>query len=308
MIHADNLTHVYKGPIGKPEKNLLAIDNVSIVIENGSAVALIGDSGSGKTTLLNIISGNLEPTAGLVFVQNHSLYNMRLQDRRRYLSEVIYYVHQDLADNLFLDLTAMENAELFLLSRNMQDHGQFESILSELSLDYIKNIKVRNLSGGEKELLCLALALLIRPQLLILDEPTSALDATNKHRIFNQILNVCKQHGITLLFCTHDPEVAAYADFVVGIYFGRFDRVLAKRLSASHEEFAARISAAMAGDYVEVPINSNGTIHLPRRITEQLQLSGTIRISLTEDKKLLITSGDALESVHDPRQANKSEE
>ncbi|MHA1912495.1 MAG: ATP-binding cassette domain-containing protein [Candidatus Kariarchaeaceae archaeon] len=283
MIDIRDVVVIYPGPIGQPEKNLIALNTISLPINKGQIVAIVGDSGSGKTSLLNVISGKLEPQAGLVFVGDHSMFNIPLEARNIFRSKLLFMINQKMNDNLFFELTARENA---LLSLSTQDNFHTElidQIFHELEIDYLLDITVHHLSGGEKQLVCCAIALLHDTQILILDEPTSSLDTENKHKIVKKIIKVCNKYNITTIFATHDPEIAQYADKIIGIYYGRFDRIITQK----KREYQEQITELMKGNYYEIPVGSKGTIQIPEKIIRLLNIDSIVVLRVENDEIIL---------------------
>jgi ABC-type lipoprotein export system ATPase subunit len=280
LIETREVVVIYSGPIGRPEKNLIALNTISIHIDKGQVAAIVGDSGSGKTTFLNVITGKLVPQAGLAFIDDHSLFNMPPEARNAFRSKYYFMINQKMNDNLFFVLTARENALLSLSASNEFHPIQVDQIFQELEIDYLLDISVHRLSGGEKQLVCFAIALLHNAKILILDEPTSALDTENKHKIMKKIIKTCNEYQITVIFATHDPEIAQYADKIIGIYHGRFDRIITKR----DGEYENQIAELMRGKYYELPVGFKGTIHIPEKVIELLGIENIVLLKIENDE------------------------
>ncbi len=271
------MTVIYKGPKLHPEENLLALNNVSFVIKSSEVVTITGDSGSGKTTLLNVLAGQLEPDVGVVEILSNSLYKMNQQDRQRFISEYIFYVKQKMEENLIFKLTVRENMELvnFIINKNVD----ILKTLRELEISHLIDQPVMHLSGGEKQLVCLAMGLMQNSKILILDEPTSSLDSTTKHKVMRKIIESCKSNDITLVYTSHDPEISLYSNLVLGIYFGRFDRIIDRSNTEIKEEGILKL---MHGLHVDLTVDSKGAVYLPKYALEKLDIKNIITMSLKD--------------------------
>ncbi len=265
MVWVKDVSVLYPGPEGYPEKNILALSNISLEIKHAEIVAILGPSGAGKTTLLHVMAGLVDPDVGMVFIDGVSVNLLSGKNLNRFRYERIFIIEQDMRRNLFFELTVGENIELFTLGKSGQVTPT--TILKMLDIQQLENIPVARLSGGERQLVCFAIALAMDVKLVILDEPTSALDEKNKHLVMDRITNHCRQRGITLVFTSHDPEIASYANLLIGINYGRFDRV--SRLFGYDVDVVERL---IAGDHYIVPIDSKGAIHLPEKLRKSLGL------------------------------------
>ena len=199
----------------------LALNSVSLDFAAGTTTALLGPNGSGKTTLLNIILGWLVPGRGRVEVQGKPLSG----HSRRELSRLIGLVPQD--EHVTFELSVLEYVLLgrapyldFLETPGQEDRRLAAAAVGAAGLGALSNRSVAALSGGERQLVILARALAQDPTLLLLDEPMSHLDIGNTRRIL-KVLSGMERSGKTILFTTHDPNLAAAADTVVLIKEGR---------------------------------------------------------------------------------------
>ena len=159
MISLKDVILIYPGPKGEPEKTYIALNNISFSVDKGDIVAIVGSTGAGKTTLLKVIEGNLEPDAGIVLINENSLYKMTHEVRKNYLESIIYMIHQTMYDNLFYELSVEENLVLDQFIEYPLIKDRIEKILAELEILHLKKLLVGNLSGGEKQLVCFAKAL-----------------------------------------------------------------------------------------------------------------------------------------------------
>lgn len=184
--------------------DLTAVDNVSLSIQPGEVLALLGPNGAGKTTLLDMVLGFTEPTAGTVRVFDHA-------PKRAASAGQVGAVLQD--GGLLDDLTVAETIRMIAACHHQ--HLPVREVLDRAGVTGFAARKVKKCSGGQKQRLRFALALLTNPQLLILDEPTAGLDATAR-KDFWDTMHAEAQRGRTIVFATHYlREADDYADRVV---------------------------------------------------------------------------------------------
>jgi iron(III) transport system ATP-binding protein len=182
----------------KNDKNLLS--NINLKVDNGDLLIIQGESGCGKTTLLNIISGLVQPSQGLIKLNNISLNSLEqsvASEERK-----IGYVFQDYA--LFPHLTAFKNA--VYAYKNNSDELTDEYVLNALNLTTHRNKYPHELSGGQQQRVAIARAILMHPRALILDEPFSGLDKENIIRTQNLIQSAIKILNIPAIIVTHSLE------------------------------------------------------------------------------------------------------
>jgi putative ABC transport system ATP-binding protein len=199
-----------------------AVDNVSLEIAPGEAVAVMGPSGSGKSTLLNLIAGLDRPTGGTVTVAGERVDKLSETGLARFRRRRIGMIFQFF--NLLDDLTVEDNvllpAQLAGLRRG-QARARAGELLAALRIDRYRNAYPGRQSGGERQRVAIARALVNRPELLLADEPTGALDTTNGEEI-GQLLLDLNRSGQSLVLVTHNPELAArYAGRTVQLVDGR---------------------------------------------------------------------------------------
>ncbi|MGC8229965.1 ABC transporter ATP-binding protein [Pseudobacillus badius] len=187
--------------ISKQFDDKVVLSNMSLEIETGEIVSLLGQSGSGKTTLLNIILGLIKMDSGKIIFNDTDISDLPMKNRR------FNIVFQDYA--LFPHLNAYENIVYGLRNK--------KKIVSEKEVrDYIEFLelkphlakKIGELSGGQKQRVALARTLVTQPEILLLDEPLSALDGVIKESIKERIKSIAKEFKLTTIIVTHDPEEA----------------------------------------------------------------------------------------------------
>lgn len=200
-----------------------ALVDVDLHVSRGEAVAITGPSGSGKTTLLNLVAGLDRPTDGTVTVLGVRVDGASERELAEFRARHVGLVFQD--PHLLSGLTALENLVAARLPwgrwRELQE--QARALLEELGLGGRLDAPPSRLSGGERQRVGLARALMGSPELLLADEPTGNLDAATTEELLRVLESVRQNHGLTVVVCTHDAAVAAFADRVVRLAGGRIE-------------------------------------------------------------------------------------
>jgi putative ABC transport system ATP-binding protein len=214
------LRHVSK-IYGEGAAQVQAIQDISLSVEAGELVAVMGPSGSGKSTLLTIAGSLEEPTSGQVLVAGTSLAKMSRADRARLRRQTIGYVFQDF--NLLPGLTAVENVSLPLELDGLaarKAHAIGLKALQELELTQQAARFPDELSGGERQRVAIARAVVGNRKLVLADEPSGALDSANGEAVMRMLVAACHR-GVATVVVTHDAQLASWADRVVFIRDGR---------------------------------------------------------------------------------------
>ncbi|MDX8140766.1 ABC transporter ATP-binding protein [Lentzea sp. BCCO 10_0061] len=198
---------------GTGETAVNALNGMSLTVEPGELVAVMGPSGSGKSTLLNLCGGLDSPTSGQVLVDGTSLQSLSRKQLAAWRRKRIGYVFQDL--NLIASLTAAENVALPLdLDGVRRSRQQAEQALSEVDLDGYADRFPDEMSGGQQQRVAIARALIGERRLVLADEPTGALDSRTGETVL-RLLRSKVDAGAAAVLVTHDARHAAWADRVV---------------------------------------------------------------------------------------------
>lgn len=200
-----------------------ALKDLSLTVERGEFVAVMGASGSGKSTLLHVVAGLTPPDAGEVWVDGENLPDLpdgRLTQFRRRRIGLVFQ-----AFNLIPALTAEDNIMLPLLSEGGVSRrdaaARVDALLARLGLTARRHHRPDALSGGEQQRVAVARALITNPALILADEPTGSLDSASGQNLCRLLRELCEEQGRTIVLVTHEPAVAVWARRVVVLKDGR---------------------------------------------------------------------------------------
>jgi len=197
-----------------------AVDGVSLSIDTGELLALYGPSGSGKSTLLMLVAALLRPDSGAVLLDGREISALSEEDGARYRLYELGFISQN--DELLPGARVIENAALKLwLSDDRGGEERVRALLERLGLGERLKHRSEQLSLGERQRLMIALALSLKPRLVLADEPTGSLDTQRGEEVLALLREVCREQQIAVLLATHDPRAAAYADRVLELRDGR---------------------------------------------------------------------------------------
>jgi len=208
----------------------VALNNVNWKIFKNESIAVIGPSGSGKTTLLKILSGLLKATSGRIYFSidsprkispfHHYSYPELIEFRRNYIGyipqEDILFPHLSVEDNIKIPIEIKNNGHLYA-----DWEQKVDSVLKLCGIEHRREYLEDQLSGGEKQRLQIAMALITDPAIIIADEPTANLDSKNAQNIFSLFQTIQQQTKTTIITVTHDLLIEKYADKVIKIKDGQ---------------------------------------------------------------------------------------
>ncbi len=217
ILQTDNLAKVYK--IGDVETH--ALRGVSINIEQGEFVAIMGQSGCGKSTLLHLLGGLLSPTSGKIIIDGEDLSKVSDAQRTDIRRRKIGFVFQRF--NLFPTLTADGNLRLAerIHSGNGGNAERRKEVLSLLKLENKINNKPLELSGGEQQRVALARAVINNPAIILADEPTGNLDTENSLIVLEMFRQLNQKFNQTIIMITHNPEAARNCNRIIQMRDGK---------------------------------------------------------------------------------------
>ncbi len=214
-----------------------ALDGVSLEVEPGEFVAIMGPSGSGKSTLLHLLGGLDQPSSGEIFLDGKNV--SRLPDRASTLirRRSIGFVFQFF--NLLPTLSAEENILLPLIidGKKTKDYQErLDSLLNRVGLVDRRHHKPDQLSGGEQQRVALARALMTSPAILLADEPTGNLDTRNGNEVMKLLEETSRELNQTIVMVTHDPKAAAFAERIIFLQDGKIISELNFKEEANHNK------------------------------------------------------------------------
>ncbi len=221
MIVLNEVTKSYE--MGSTQVN--AINDLSLTIDEGEFLAVMGPSGSGKSTLLYTIGTLLTPTKGDVKINGEPIYELPPRQRTKFRRENIGFIFQTF--ELIPYLTAIENVILPLYLSGTAAHKQkaaAEKALHQVGLSNRAFHKPAELSGGEQQRVSVARGIVNNPNIILADEPTGNLDRKNGNEIVQLLRSLSNNDGISIIMVTHDPEKTRYANNVLQMIDGRIDK------------------------------------------------------------------------------------
>ncbi len=242
LLTVKNLKKIYTTRFGGNQVE--ALSNISFSIEEGEYVAIMGESGSGKTTLLNILASLDKPTSGEILLKGKNIVSMKESQLAAFRREHLGFVFQDfnlldtlsLEDNIFLPLVLSGKSYKEMKSR-------LDPIAKDLGINQLLKKFPYEISGGEKQRVAVARALITNPEIILADEPTGALDSkatSNLLDIFSDINN----NGQTILMVTHSTKASSHANRVLFIKDGEIFHQIYKG-SLTNEEMYEKISKTL---------------------------------------------------------------
>jgi putative ABC transport system ATP-binding protein len=224
IIETTDLTKIY----GMGEIKVAALDGVSIQINSGEFVAIMGPSGSGKSTLMHILGCLSRPTSGQYILDGEDVSNMSKNELAMIRNQKLGFIFQSY--NLLARTTSLRNVMMPLLydrKRKMSDgEGEQKAIemLEMVGLSDRLHHQPHELSGGQQQRVAIARSLVNDPVMMIADEPTGNLDSHSGHEIMNVLHNLHKQ-GVTILMVTHDANIASHTERVIQLEDGKVARI-----------------------------------------------------------------------------------
>ena len=230
MIELVDITKAYQ--IGT--ETVKALDNVSLKIDTGEYIAIIGPSGSGKSTMMNVLGCLDKATSGSYLLNGEDVSKLSERQLAKVRNKNIGFVFQQF--NLLTRMSALRNVELPAdyggVSRSTR-HKHAVSAMEAVGLSNRLHHKPTELSGGQQQRVAIARALVNDPAILLADEPTGALDSKTGREILDLFEQLHRERGITVILVTHDPNVAKRAERVVSVRDGRIESDISSRTASA---------------------------------------------------------------------------
>ncbi len=208
--------------ITKSFGTLQVLRGVSLTIEKGEIVAIIGKSGAGKTTLLQIIGTLDRPDSGSVIIDGTDVLHLGERELAEFRNRHIGFIFQ--FHQLLPEFTALENVMMpALIHRDSREQARQRAtlLLTDLGLADRMSHKPNELSGGERQRVAAARAMMMNPDVILADEPSGSLDEANKHELHALLRDMRERFGQTIVIVTHDKELAAISDRIITLSDGR---------------------------------------------------------------------------------------
>lgn len=257
-----------------------ALQGLTLTVEKGELLAIVGASGSGKSTLLSILSGLDVPTAGRASVAGHDLLAMSSAERTRYRRHTVGFVWQQTARNLLPYFTAAQNIALALAvarAPRSARAARIDELLTLLGIADLAGRRPEQMSGGQQQRVAIAVALANEPEVLFADEPTGELDEGNSQLVFDAMREVNQRLGVTVLIVTHDQDVSSQVRRTVQIRDGRLATEVLR--STRTDEFG--VESLHAQEFAV--LDKVGRLQLPQEYLTKLSLKDLVRLELEPD-------------------------
>jgi putative ABC transport system ATP-binding protein len=286
FIVCDNLVRIYK----IADHDVVALQGLDLVVQEGELLGVVGVSGSGKSTLMNILGGLDRPTAGRVWVKGKDLLKMTDTDLNYYRLTTVGFVWQQASRNLIPYMTAVRNVEMPLILAGevgSQRKKHAEHLLEQVGLFDRRKHKLSELSGGEQQRVAISVALANSPKLLLADEPTGEVDEATALVIYNIFRQLNQELKLTTLIVSHDTNLARHVDRVIAIRDGKISSEIVRQawaarsmddplkpVEAEHVEKAFQELAVL---------DSAGRLQIPKDYLEKFEITGRAQLEVTED-------------------------
>ena len=219
ILKAENLVKIY----GQGENEVKALNNVSLEIEEGEFVSIVGSSGSGKSTLLNMLGGLDRLTSGDIYINNKKLGDMKDEELTIFRRRNIGFVFQNY--NLVPILNVYENIVLPIELDGMKIVEEYiDSIINTLGLNQKLTNMPNNLSGGQQQRVAIARAIATKPAIILADEPTGNLDSKTSMDVIGLLKMTSQKFNQTIVMITHNEEIAQLVDRIIRIEDGKIAR------------------------------------------------------------------------------------
>lgn len=222
LIRIKDLYKIYK----MGDEKIRALDGISLDIEKGETICLLGTSGSGKSTLLNAMAGLEKPTKGQIVIGGIHLEKLNEQEITSFRRLNIGFVFQSY--NLMPTLSALENVSIGMMFKGVakeERERKAKEMLKAVGLGHRMLHKPKELSGGQQQRVSIARAFVDKPKIIFADEPTGNLDTKTTDEVLKLITGMAKKNGQTMIIVSHDEEVTLFADKTFHMQDGKIKEI-----------------------------------------------------------------------------------
>ncbi len=286
MIQADGLVKIYKSK----QTEVLALQGLDLIVEEGELTAIIGNSGSGKSTFLNMIGGLDRPSAGSLVVGGKNLFTISEKELVLYKRNTVGFVWQNNGRNLLPYLSALENVILPMhLSSSGKKKAKALELLEMVGMGHKKHSRLNMLSGGEQQRIAIAIALANSPKLLLADEPTGSVDMSTANYIFD-VFTELNKNGQTILIVTHDVALSKKVRRVVAIRDGKIssERLLKEKYADRLKEVTIDWREEDTQDEYVI-VDKAGRVQIPKEMLSAMEIgSNKVKVEL-KDKSVILS-------------------
>jgi len=220
-LRVENLSKVFESAGGR----LIALRKINFTVKNGEFVSIVGPSGSGKSTLLNILGALDKPSFGKIFIGGIDVFSLGDNMIARMRNNLIGFIFQSF--NLINRTTVQRNVEIPAIIAGMGSKDRSArslKLLNILGIGDKAKLKPMNLSGGQQQRVAIARSLINNPTFILADEPTGNLDTKTGNEVFDLLKSLSKKYGRTIIFVTHNPELANQTDRSIYIKDGQIEK------------------------------------------------------------------------------------
>ncbi len=272
-VRIENLTFAYPAREGETPKNVL--DGLSLTVERGKFVSLIGANGSGKSTLSRLIDGLLQPTSGTVEVFGESVSDKsRLFEIRKRVGTVFQNPDNQQVASIVEDDVAFGPENIGMPREKTKERIDF--VLKATDMEEYRDTEVSRLSGGQKQRVAIAGALAIDPEILILDEATSMLDPKGRTEVTSVVKELNRADGLTVINITHYMDEAVDSDEIVVLHDGKIslrgapEEIFAQKTALAEAGLEVPRAAAVAEKLRAIGVRLDGQILTKEKLAEKL--------------------------------------
>ena len=296
LIICDNLVKIYK----VADLEVVALQGLNLVVEQGELLGVVGASGSGKTSLMNILGGLDRPSAGRAWVGGHDLLKMSSRALNRYRRSQVGFIWQQVARNLIPYLNALENVRLPMTlsgQTGRKARQRAEELLEVVGLTDRRFHHLAQLSGGEQQRVAIAVSLANDPKLLLADEPTGEVDSATALSIYGTLRRLNEEYNLTTLIVSHDPTLARHVDRVVAIRDGQTASETIRQSTNNNQTSEGEEGEEHFEELVV--LDSAGRLQVPKEYLEQFDIKGRAKLEIGEEGILIRPTAQSEREVNE---------